>query len=55
MGSTVATTFPVAGSIFLTGEAGPNDPYFVFSNARSYSAEAMDRYFREGLEPFFRR
>jgi len=39
----IATTFPVAGSIFLTGEAGPSDPYFVFSNACSYSAAAVDR------------
>jgi hypothetical protein len=33
-GLIVATTFPVAGSIFLTGEAAPSDPYNVFSNAR---------------------
>jgi hypothetical protein len=33
-GLIIATTFPVVGSIFLTGEAAPSDPYFVFSNAR---------------------
>jgi hypothetical protein len=43
MSANVAITFPVAGSIFLTGEAGPNDPYFVFFNARSYSADTFGR------------
>ena len=31
-------TFPVTGSIFRTGEAGPSDPYNRLSSARLYSS-----------------
>ena len=31
-------TFPVTGSFFRTGEAGPSDPYNRLSSARLYSS-----------------
>jgi hypothetical protein len=39
-GFSISITAPVAGSIFLTGDAAPNEPNFSLSIACSYSTAA---------------
>jgi hypothetical protein len=43
-GAMISTTCPVFGSILLTGDAAPDDPYNQFSSAFRYSSAARRLY-----------